>query len=282
MQPDPIFLDHQGHRTLIKWHRARRKASDAEFTPTRILDAMRIGASVEVDLVVHADKGFAILHDLELDHGTTGSGLVCETSAETLRRLFLRGNDGEPIADRVMLLEDLCDLLAANPAHRDALLQLDYKEDLSRLSPAVIANFAAAVSKVAHAMILSGGDSAAVASLAAATPGLRTGYDPTYVGVLDDLQSREDFSRFIAAALKTAPEAAMIYLDYELILAADAAGVDLIRAVHDDNRRVDAWTIRSINSATLAKIRRLLDLRVDQITTDDPEGLLFALAEGAA
>ncbi len=280
MRSDPIFVEHEGNRTLLKWHRGRRKASDPEFTPTRILEAMQLGASVEVDLVVHGDHGFAILHDLELDHGTTGSGLVAETSADTLRQLYLRGNDGAPLSDRVMLLEDLCDLLNANPAHPEALLQLDYKEDLSRLSPGVIEKFAEAVSPVASNMILSGGDSAAVAALAAVTPGLRAGYDPTYVGVLDDLRTAEDFSQFIAAALKKAPDAAMIYLDYELVLAADAAGMDLIGAVHADKRRVDAWTIRTINSTTLAQVRRLLQLRVDQITTDDPEGLAEAIAEG--
>lgn len=280
MHTDPIFVERNGHRTLLKWHRARRKATDPEFTSTRILEAMRIGASVEVDLVVHADQGFAILHDLELDHGTTGSGPVFKTSGNVLRELFLRGNDGRPIADRVMLLEDLCDLLAASPAHPQALLQLDYKEDLARLSPSVVANFAAAVTPVSHTMILSGGDSAAVAMLAAATPGLQTGYDPTYVGVLDDLKSPQEFSDFIAAALETASQAAMIYLDYALILAADAAGVDLVGAVHADDRRVDAWTIRSISPATLQQAQRLLELRVDQITTDDPEGLFAALAEG--
>lgn len=282
MHTDPIFVERDGHRTLLKWHRARRKASDPEFTPTRILEAMRIGASVEVDLVVHADQGFAILHDLVLDHGTTGSGPVFETSGEKLRQLFLRGNDGRPIADRVMLLEDLCELLKAVPAHPDALLQLDYKEDLSRLSPDAIANFAASVAPVSHTMILSGGDSAAVMSLAAGTPGLHSGYDPTYVGVLDDLKSAEDFSNFISSALKTAPTAVMIYLDYELILAADDAGVDLVAAAHADNRRVDAWTIRSVNPTTLHQVRRLLELRVDQITTDDPEGLAAELVEGTA
>jgi glycerophosphoryl diester phosphodiesterase len=280
MHIDPIFVERDGHRTLVKWHRARRKASDPEFTPTRILEAMRIGASVEVDLVVHADQGFAILHDLELDHGTTGTGTVAAASAESLRKLFLRGNDGTPIGDRVMLLEDLCDLLKANPAHPAALLQLDYKEDLSRLSPSVVANFAAAVAPVSHTMILSGGDSAAVALLAASTPGLRTGYDPTYAGVLDDLKSADDFSNFISVALKTAPDAAMIYLAYELILAADAVDVDLIAAAQADKRRVDAWTIRSIDSVTVSQIRRLLELRVDQITTDDPEGLIATLSRG--
>lgn len=276
MPTDPIFIEHHGHRTMVKWHRARRTASDAEFTATRILEAMRLGASVEVDLVVHADEGFAILHDLTLDHGTTGTGPVAQTSAQQLRQLQLKGNDGEPIRDRVMLLEDLCDLLTENPAHPDALLQLDYKEDISRLSVRAVASFAAAVSPVSRSMILSGGDSAAIALLARATPGLKTGYDPTYVGVLDDLSTAEDFSAFIAAALKRAPGAAMIYLSYELILAADAAGVDLIAAVHAENRHVDAWTIRSIDPLTVGQVRRLLELRVDQITTDDPEGLVAA------
>lgn len=276
MPTDPIFIEHHGHRTMVKWHRARRTASDAEFTATRILEAMRLGASVEVDLVVHADEGFAILHDLTLDHGTTGTGPVAQTSAQQLRQLQLKGNDGEPIRDRVMLLEDLCDLLTVNPAPPDALLQLDYKEDISRLSVRAVASFVAAVSPVSRSMILSGGDSGAIALLAKATPGLKTGYDPTYVGVLDDLRTAEDFSAFIAAALKTAPGAAMIYLSYELILAADAAGVDLIAAVHAENRRVDAWTIRSIDPLTVGQVRRLLELRVDQITTDDPEGLVAA------
>lgn len=282
MHTDPIFVERNGHKTLLKWHRARRKAADPEFTPSRILEAMRIGASVEVDLVVHADQGFAILHDLELDHGTTGTGSVSMATADYLRQLFLRANNGTAISDRVMLLEDLCALLKANPAQPDALLQLDYKEDLSRLSPSVVANFSAAVAPVSHTMILSGGDSAAVALLAAATPGLQTGYDPTYVGVLDDLKSADDYSDFISAALKTAPDAAMIYLAYELILAADAAGVDLVAAVHADKRRVDAWTIRSINPTTLRQVRRLLELRIDQITMDDPEGLAAQLAKGNA
>ena len=51
------------------------------------------------------------------------------TRAAELRALHLRGNDGTPIADHVMLLEDLCALLAKTPPHPDALLQLDYKED---------------------------------------------------------------------------------------------------------------------------------------------------------
>ncbi|KQS80869.1 glycerophosphodiester phosphodiesterase [Rhizobium sp. Leaf384] len=282
MPNPPISIEQQGHRTLLKWHRARRKASDPAFSPRRILEGMQLGASVEVDLVLHADHGFAILHDPDLHPTTTGTGRVSGASAQDLRRLFLRGNDGAPTRDRVMLLDDLCDVLQTASVHPGAVLQLDLKEDRSSLPPAVIANFARAVSPFAAAMILSGGDSAAMAALAAATPGLKIGYDPTYPGILDDLTSAEDHMAFIRRALRQAPDAGMIYLDHALVLAAEAQGVDMIGIVHADGRRVDAWTIQSVTPATLDAVRRLLALRVDQITTDDPEGLAAAFADDQA
>ena len=62
---------------------------------------MTAGASVEVDLVVHADDGFAVLHDLSLDRETTGKRARAQAPAATLRALQLRDNAGNPIEDRV-------------------------------------------------------------------------------------------------------------------------------------------------------------------------------------
>lgn len=274
---DPLYLERNGHRTWLKWHRGRRKASDPVFTGSRILEAMRLGASVEVDLVIHADNGCAILHNLSLEEETTGTGLVRETGAAALRRMQLRGNDGQPIADRVMLLEDLCALLAQDRPHPDALLQLDFKEDLAALTPEVVANFGKTVGPVARSLILSGGDFDAISLLTHSAPELRIGYDPCYGESLARLQATGDYKTFIADALKTAKDAEMIYLSYELVLAGDKAGFDLIGAVHAAGRRVDAWTIREVTPATLDAVKRLLALEVDQITTDDPEGLQAAL-----
>jgi len=274
---DPILVQRNGHRTWLKWHRGRRTLSDPVFTGARILEALRLGASVEVDLVIHADQGFAILHDRTLDRETTGTGPVRQASAAALRQLHLRDNDGRPIAEPIMLLEDLCALLAENPPHPDALLQLDFKEDLEALNPDIIARFGATVSPVAGAMILSGGDSDAINLLAEATAGLRTGYDPCDDDAVERLKRSGDYAGFIADALARAPDAGMIYLAYELVLAADDAGFDIIAPVHAAGRRVDAWTIRQVTPTTLAQVERLLTLKVDQITTDDPEGLFAAL-----
>ncbi len=269
----PILIERDGHRTWLKWHRARRRASDPVFTGERIIEAMRLGASIEVDLVIHADHGCAVLHDRTLERETTGTGRVHDTSAAALRQLHLRDNGGQPIASKVMLLEDLYALLAHETVHRDALLQLDFKEDLQALTPQVVAGFGASVSPIASSVILSGGDFDAIAMLAGSAPGLRTGYDPCHRGTLAQLKASGNYLGFIEDALATAPDAGMIYLDYAIVLAAEDAGVDIIAPIHAAGRRVDAWTINSVTPQSIEQVERLLRLKVDQITTDDPEGL---------
>ncbi|WP_421758688.1 glycerophosphodiester phosphodiesterase [Devosia sp.] len=272
-----IEITRNGHRTFFKWHRGRRFFADPVFTGRRILEGMALGASVEVDLVIHADHGLAVLHDLILDDDTTGTGKVRETSAAVLRTLNLRDNAGQPIADKVMLLEDLAAFLVETPPHPDALLQLDFKENAAALDAATVANFVAAVGPVARNMILSAGDAAAVKHLTDATPGLKVGYDPCHDGALEELARTRDFTGFVADALQASPRAEMIYLAYELVLGAADAGFDIVAAFHATGKRIDAYTINRSNDAGVAIANRLLALAVDQITTDDPEGLSAAL-----
>ena len=272
--PDPIFLTREGHRTWLKWHRAKRRASDPVFTGQRIIEGMRLGASVEVDLVVHADRGYAVLHDLSVERETTGHGKVAELGAAELRALHLRGEDGTPLDDKVMLLEDLCALLAQGGLHPDALLQLDYKEDWKVLDKAAIASFQASVVPVARHMILSSGDAEAVRLLTGGVDGLKIGYDPCHDGALERLRQSQDFSGFVRDAVAASPRAEMIYLYYGLVLEADRLGFDIIAAFHAENRRIDAYTIKVADSVSKPQVERLLELKADQITTDDPEGLL--------
>jgi glycerophosphoryl diester phosphodiesterase len=274
---DAVSITRNGHRTFFKWHRGHRSVVDPVFTGRRILEGMALGASVEVDLVVHASNGLAVLHDLTLDDDTTGTGKVRETSAAVLRTLNLRGNDGQPIPDKVMLLEDLAALLVATPPHPDALLQLDFKEDAAALDAATVSNFVAAVTPVARSMILSAGDAAAVKRLTDATPGLKVGYDPCHDGALERLAQTRDFTGFVADALIASPRAELIYLAYQLVLGAADAGFDIVDAFHAAGKRIDAYTINRSNDAGIAIANRLLALKVDQITTDDPEGLSAAL-----
>ena len=270
---NPICIDRDGHRTSLKWHRAKRRASDPVFTPNRILEGMRLGASVEVDLVVHGERGYAVLHDLSAERETTGTGVVAQLSAADLRSFYLRDEAGVPLDQHVLLLEDLADLLLADGLHPDALLQLDYKEDWRVLDQAAIATFKRAVAPVARHMILSSGDAEAVRLLAGGVAGLRIGYDPCHDGALDRLALSQDFAGFVRDAVAASPQADMIYLYFELVLEADRLGFDIVAAFHGENRRIDAYTINKADQVALPKVQRLLALKVDQITTDDPEGL---------
>ena len=271
---NPIFIERNGHRTWLKWHRAKRQASDPVFTPNRILEGMRLGASVEVDLVVHGDRGYAVLHDLSVERETTGTGVVAQLSAADLRSFYLRDDAGVPLDQHVLLLEDLADLLLEGGLHQDALLQLDYKEDWRVLDAAAIATFKRAVAPVAQHMILSSGDAEAVKLLTEDVSGLRIGYDPCHDGALERLAVSQDFSGFVRDAVAASPRAEMIYLHFALVLEADRLGFDMVGAFQAQKRRIDAYTITKADDVALPKVERLLALKVDQITTDDPEGLL--------
>lgn len=269
----PVTISDKGHSVHLKWHRARRFATDPVFTGTRILEGLRAGASVEVDIVLDATDGMVILHNEELSEETTGRGLVRETSPDVLRQLHLRGNDGTPLDERVMLLDDLVVLLDGGEIHPDALLQLDLKENLAALSPRAAQRFRETLQPVARHVVLSGGDAAAVRLLARDLPGLMVGYDPCHEGAIERLRATWDFAAFTARAVGEVPEAKIIYLDHQLVLSAAAAGHDLVAACHAAGKRVDAYTINTADARGMDLIRRLVSLKVDQITTDDPEGV---------
>ena len=270
----PLYLTRNAHRTWLKWHRGKRRLSDPVFTGKRIVEGMRLGCSVEVDLVVTGDKGFAVLHDLMLDRETTGHGAVAATSDDTIRQLHLRNENGAPIPDRVMLLDDLCALLAEGSVHPEALLQLDYKEDDTVLDARATANFARATRAVATNMIVSSGSARAVAMLTGAVPGMRSGFDPSDQARFKAALAAGNLQGFTDEAVADLPGSDMIYLYWEIVTQALDDGFDIVDAFHRRGKRVDAWTIRAADAQTKPIVARLLDARVDQITTDDPEGLI--------
>ncbi|PJE28278.1 cytoplasmic glycerophosphodiester phosphodiesterase [Pseudooceanicola marinus] len=273
----PVRIAHAAGETWLKWHRGRRAGGDFEFDPRRILEGMRLGASVEVDLRAHAGDGFAVLHDEGLERATTGAGQVADASTEALRALTLRDNAGRDTGVPVALLGDLCRDLAQGQIGDGALLQLDLKETSATLTDADVAAFARDVGPVQRHVILSGGDATAVQRLAAALPGMQLGYDPCHNGTRETLAVSGDDAGFLARALAGAGPARMIYLDIRLILDALSRDFDMIGAFHAKGCRIDGYTVQRPTPQAVALCKRLMGLGVDQITTDDPEGLYAAL-----
>jgi glycerophosphoryl diester phosphodiesterase len=274
----PTFLERDGHRTWIKWHRARRRRADTAFTAGRIIEGMRAGASLEIDLRLTADARFAVLHDRGIRRATTGTGRVGTRTAEHLRTLRLRDDTGRPTDSPVLILDDLPGLLTGTGIHPEALLQLDFKQTAADLNDKALESFADAVAPIGRHTILSCHDSVAVRLLTERVPAVRVGYDPCHRGVVRRVLRSGAFDRFVTTTVAAAPRAELIYLDYALVLEADRRGHDLTAAFHAVGRRVDAYTITQPDTRTQPTIARLLDLRVDQITTDDPEGLVAAAA----
>ncbi|WP_112320932.1 glycerophosphodiester phosphodiesterase [Oceanibium sediminis] len=277
MPEAPIALDHAKGRTWLKWHRGRKRAADMEFDPDRIVEGMRCGASVEIDIVRHAGGGFAVLHDETLDRATTGTGLVADATHACLRGHTRRDNDGRATDTRIALLSDLCASLSETVIGTGALLQLDLKETSATLTAADCLAFARAVRPVQRHVILSGGDAMAVAQLANALPDMQIGHDPCHFGTMDRLKASGDDAEFVARAMEEAGRAGLIYLDIGLILDALGREFDMIAAFHARGRRIDAYTIRAVTPETVRLCQQLVELGVDQITTDDPEGLYSAL-----
>ncbi|MGC5249153.1 glycerophosphodiester phosphodiesterase [Gordonia sp. DT219] len=269
---EPVAVTSGGHRTRLKWHRARKHADDAPFTRSRIVEGMRAGASVEVDLLIHRGQanppGFAVLHDQTLDSATTGTGTVAAASASYLRSLSLRDNEGRPTTEKVLLLDDLAGLLT--DVDPKALLQLDFKQSAPDLDARVVERFAEAVGPFAGNAILSCEDAEAVRILTDAAPGLRVGYDPCHHGAVDRVLRWRRFRRFVEKAVAASPRADTIYLDKRLVLTAADRGVDLVAEFHAAARQVDVYTFAGADDPG---ITRAVGLRADQITVDDPAGV---------
>src|SRR5262249_8538419 len=133
-----------------------------------------------------------------------------------------------------------------------------------------LSGFAAALDGIGGNFIVSGGDWAAVKRLSGEVPGMRRGYDPCEVPEAARLASPEGVAAFVEATERIAPEAEMIYRDYRLVLRALAGGSDIVDSFHRRGQTVDAWTLNTDHPNALASLRKLVRLRVDQITTDEP------------
>lgn len=275
---DGVAIRTSDHVVRLKWHRMKRRIGDIPFTPAILAEALALGASAEIDLQLHGEGSFVVLHDETLDRETTGCGPVREATVETIRSLRMRAPDGAVTDQAVMLLEDLA-AGAANAAAPGALIQLDLKVDAAAIDPAVAARFGAIVAPVAARFVLSGGDFEAVSRLAAATPGVATGYDPCHGGVIERLAERSAFEVFVADALARAPQATTIYLEYPLILKAATLGYNIVRAFQDAGRLIDAYTLNTREPYADGTLRTLVALGVDQITTDEPIALAALYAK---
>ncbi len=271
-----------GHVTRLKWHRLRRSLADPEFGAAVMAEGFRVGASMELDLQVRGDGGFVVLHDDTLDRETTGTGPVAAHTGPELAALRYRTQDAA-----LILSEDLAGMLTL--AHPEALLQFDMKNTLEEVGPKGLAHFASHFADLPAGIILSGGSIPLIRALAERAPHIQCGYDPTD-HLLDIWPSLglPSVERALTEVLRDRVKPDMVYLQWEMILAAADLGLDMIALSHAEGVKVDAWTHKMENATqgfTAAEgqaFARLLALKPDQITTDEPHATEAAWAKWSA
>jgi glycerophosphoryl diester phosphodiesterase len=258
-----------GHVTRLKWHRLRRQMRDPLFSADVMQSGFALGASMELDLRVRADGGFAVLHDENLEGETTGAGLVAEKSGGELKGIRMK-DAGRPL----ILSEDLSRMLQS--AHPEALLQFDMKDDYKAIGSNGITHLAAYFQNIATSVIISGASLELIVALKETLPHLKRGIDPTdkLVEIYRN-QGLKAVEADLLADMRGPTEPDTIYLHWPLILQAAKEGLDLVALCASEDKLVDAWTFTlkdpqsGFSDAEWNDFSALMALKPGQITTDE-------------
>jgi glycerophosphoryl diester phosphodiesterase len=258
-----------GHRARLKWHRLRRRMSDALFSAEVMRSGLALGASMELDLRVRADGGFVVLHNETLDGETTGYGSVAEKSIDDLHDIRMK-EGGRPL----VLTEDLSALLQS--AHPEALLQFDMKDDYRAIGEKGIAHLTRHFQNIATSVVVSGASLELIVAIKDKLPYLKRGIDPTdkLVEIYRD-RGLKAVEADLLCDIRGPTEPDTIYLHWPLILRAAKQGLDLIALCRSENKLVDAWTFtpkdpeHGFSDAEWHDFSALMALKPAQITTDE-------------
>lgn len=257
----------------LKWHMLRQRKADPPFLRTNLVAALRAGAACEVDIVISADGHALCLHDRTLDRETNGHGRVADATRAAIEQLRQRGADGAVLDSAPLFIDELaatvCNIGVAAPG----VVQLDVKAPARAFTAAALANLRAALGRNTDAYIASAYEWPAVQLLVDALPGLHAGFDPLAFYPRSFALDAAAFRAIAARTLTTAPRAAIYYLEAKLVLAALACDVDLVHAVTRGGAQVDAWTIDADRPQLQDVLRQLIDVGVQQITSNDPAAL---------
>lgn len=269
----------------FKWHRLKRQRGEPPFLRDALEAGLAARAPLEVDLRATADGHWVCLHDPTLERETSGRGAVAERTRAELLVLRQRGEDGALLADPPLFLDELAAAVRRRADLPAGLVQLDVKEPPARLDDRLLASFARALEGVAPAFTAGGCEAPLVRALAAAAPGIASGFDP--LASYEEVGLPADGAGFRAlgeATLAAMPEAAIFYLEARLVTAAAGAGVGLPGLVKRNGALVDAWTVDADRPDLLALLEELASLGCDQVTSNDPLALeaLWKGSEGRA
>ncbi len=257
----------------LKWHMLRRQWDHPPFLRSNLVAGLEAAAALEVDLVATADGQFACLHDLTLDAETTGTGSVAAAALADLMRLRQRGSGNAILDDPPLFLDEVVETVARHRHSDGGLMQLDMKDPSERLDEAAVARLRDVLGAHAHHFVAGSTDAHFLGRLQVAIPVMARGFDPLALYGSGSAMPADaaGFTDLAEGMMRLAPDAAIYYLEADLILAGLRTGVDLVARAQSAGAEVDAWTIDTNRPAVRDVLRTLIGLGVDQITTNEPD-----------
>src|SRR5215211_1687562 len=253
---------------------AHRGAS--ALAPENTLEAFRVAVEagaggLELDVHMTLDKEIVVIHDATVDRTTNGSGAVAEMTLEELRtfdagyRFSPDGGHTHPYRGRGVKVPTLAQVYEEFPV---TSVNIDIKEAQPGAEEAVLR----VMRDAGERSLVVSDDHAVVRRFRKVSEGrISTGASRLEIGAFYLLSRLR-----LEWLARPAYDALQVPVDHEGITLVTPR---FLEAAHSRGVRMDVWTINDPG-----EMRRLLDLGVDVIMTDDPGTLADLLQErrGAA
>jgi glycerophosphoryl diester phosphodiesterase len=283
-------------------------ALDGAYPPNSlegIRACLESGASfVEVDITALANDDYLLVHDLELDSETTGTGEVGKATVNQVQPLFIKAK-GVPTPFHVPLLSQVVALFMEYKT--PTRLQLDYKNVIPFTDDEPLRRLLNLIEPLGERVIVSTGADWQLRRLRKLAPSLDLGFDvqfyidwrqpndsidprmppfkPGVYGYWDDhflatqhMRSTADYlAERCEILVSIVPRISTFYIDYKLLIQSLDDGFNWAEALHRYDIKLDAWTLDSHNSAAVEAAKRLLASGTDQFTTNTPKALAAIL-----
>jgi len=292
-------------KTLLIHHAANRGHGHPANSLRSLQICLEAGARVvEVDVTPTSGGDFALLHDGVLDNSTNGMGSVFSATAEQVCKLQYT-RQGAVTNEKVGILSQAVSLIQKYTCLQE--LQIDFKQHVP-LTDAVLNDLLRVIKPVKERVRVTSIADWALRRLRVLDNDLLLGFDPLLYldvemegerdeinlpfrknayGYLDDhpLGSHrgETPADYLAARAESliaqSPPDIIWYINVRLLANALNDGFDWIAYLHKRGFQVDAWTLNPDQREQVILARRLVEVGIDRITTNDAPRLAIALGD---
>jgi glycerophosphoryl diester phosphodiesterase len=264
-------------------------------------------AVIEVDITPLAGEDFLLVHDADLESETTGNGKVGECQPEQTKAYHLKYRGAVTEHSPALLSEVVAAFLAQG---RGTRLQLDYKAVFPSINDEPLRRVIRLIEPLGARVIISSGADWHLRKLRRLASWLDLGFDigfyldwrdpsweidprmPPYLlgayGYYDDhllakmalLPNAAYLAERCDLLLSQLPDTSTWYVRHHLIARCLDDGFNMAAWLHENNVKLDAWTLDADKPAAAANTPRLRDAGIDLFTTNTPTALAALLNGG--